>query len=369
MKVQVLYKVFFNYFLSMKGKKIKIAIVYNEAHPEFYKVPESTEKVGDFKEYFEVENLTPMEEYEIMSKRLSKSGLDSYTLNIKDSIQTIIDDINTNKPDVIFNFVEIYKEVPRYEMNIVGLYELLGIPYTGAPPLALANCQSKALTKRILKEHGIGTPKFKVFRKKAKNYRSNLKYPVIVKPAYEDASVGIENESIVSNETELKERIEYVFQHFSQPALCEEFIDGRELNIAVLGDLKPKVLPISEIDFKKMPDHLYNIVSYQAKWDPLHESYHKTIPICPAKLPKRVEEKAKQMALAAFKVMGVRDYSRVDMRLSKDNHLYVLEVNPNPDLTEGAGFMRSAATSGLSYAAALKKIVMFAYERGNRKKA
>jgi D-alanine-D-alanine ligase len=350
----------------MEEKKIKVAIVYNEANPEFYKVPESTEKVGEFKEYFEVENLTPMEEYEIMAGRLRKVGLEAYTLNIKDDFQRIIDDIAKNKPDVIFNFVEIYKEIARFEMNIVGLYELLGITYTGAPPLALANCQSKALTKRILSEHGIKTPRFKVFRKKAKTYRSSLKYPVIVKPAYEDASVGIENESIVSNETELKERIEYVFQYFHQPVLCEEFIDGRELNVAVLGDKKPRVLPISEIDFKKMPDHLYNIVSYQAKWDPLHESYHKTIPICPAKLPKKIEEKAKQMALAAFKVMGVRDYSRVDMRLSKDNHLYVLEVNPNPDLTEGAGFMRSASASGLSYASALKKIVMFAFKRGNQ---
>lgn len=345
-------------------KKIKVAIVYNESHPEFYKIPESTEKVGDFKDYFEVENLTPMEEYELMAKRISKGSIDSYTLNIKDSIQVFLDDLKNNKPDVIFNFVEIYKEVARYEMNVVGLYELLGIPYTGAPPLALANCQSKALTKRILSEHGISTPRFKVFRKKSKTYRSNLKFPVIVKPAYEDASVGIENESIVNNEIELRERIEYVFHYFNQPVLCEEFIDGRELNVAVLGDKKLKVLPISEIDFKKMPDHLYNIVSYQAKWDPLHESYHKTIPICPAKLPKRVEEKAKRMALAAFKVMGVRDYSRVDMRLSKDNHLYVLEVNPNPDLTEGAGFMRSAGASGLSYAATLKKIIMFAYQRG-----
>lgn len=350
----------------MKDRKLKVAIIYNEAHPEFYKKEEKDPANLDFKPYFEVDELTPMEEYEIMAKRLIKVGLDAETLNIKDNIQIMLDYLQNNKPDVVFNFVEIYKEVARYEMNIVGLFELLGIAYTGAPPLALANCQSKALTKRILSENGIRTPRFKLFRKKSKAYRSNLRYPIIVKPAYEDASVGIENDSIVANEDELKERIEYVFQHFNQPALCEEFIDGRELNVAVIGDKKPKVLPISEIDFKKMPDHLYNIVSYQAKWDPLHEAYHKTIPICPAKLPKRIEERAKKMALAAFKVMGVRDYSRVDMRLSKDNKLYVLEVNPNPDLTEGAGFMRSAATSGLSYAATLKKIVMFAYERGKR---
>ena len=116
-----------------------------------------------------------------------------------------------------------------------------------------------------------------------------------------------------------------------------------------------------------MPDHLHNIVSYQAKWDPQHESYHKTIPICPAKIPKRLEEKLKQTALTAFKIMGARDYARVDMRVGKDETVYVLEVNPNPDLTEGAGFMRSANASGLSYGQALKKIVMLAHQRGKRK--
>ena len=130
-----------------------------------------------------------------------------------------------------------------------------------------------------------------------------------------------------------------------------------------MGDKRLKVLPISEIDFSRMPDHLYNIVSYQAKWDPQHESYHKTIPKCPSKLPKKVEERAKAIALKAFKVMGCRDYARVDIRLSKDKKLYVLEVNPNPDLTDGAGFMRSAGAAGLSYAQALKKIIMMALRR------
>jgi D-alanine-D-alanine ligase len=112
-----------------------------------------------------------------------------------------------------------------------------------------------------------------------------------------------------------------------------------------------------------MPKNLYNIVSYQAKWDPNHESYHKTIPKCPARLPKKVEAKAKEIALASFKIMGCRDYARIDMRLSKDNELFVLEVNPNPDLTDGAGFMRSAGVAGLSYAQALKKIALLAWER------
>jgi D-alanine-D-alanine ligase len=351
----------------MKEKKLKIAVAYNEPNPEFYKRPDPVSPMPDFKPYFEIEKETPMEEFEHIAKSLKKMGFEVYTLNIKDNIFKMLDNLKQNKPDVIFNFVEIYKENPKLEMNIVGLFELLGIPYTGAPALCLANCQSKILAKRLLNYHGLNTPDFQVYKSKADELKPKIKFPVIVKPAFEDASVGIENESIVANRKTLDERINYVFDTFNQPALVEEFIEGRELNVAVMGDKKPRVLPISEIDFSRMPDHLHNIVSYQAKWDPHHESYHKTIPICPAKLPKDIEAKAKDIALSAFKILDCRDYARVDMRLSNENELYVLEVNPNPDLTEGAGFMRSAEAAGLSYARALKKIVMLAYERGKRK--
>jgi D-alanine-D-alanine ligase len=157
--------------------------------------------------------------------------------------------------------------------------------------------------------------------------------------------------------------MEHVFKNYTQPVLIEEFIEGRELNISVFQDDGTRALPISEIDFTEMPDYLHNIVSYQAKWDPYHESYHKTIPICPAKLPKRIEKKAKTIAVKAFNIMGCRDYTRVDVRLSQDGAIFVLEVNPNPDLTEGAGFMRSAEAAGISYSQVLKKIVEMAFAR------
>ena len=350
----------------MKEKKLKVLVLFNEAHPEYYHKSEEPIPELDFQTYFEVEELTPMEEFEIMAKRLNKLGFDAYTLNLKDDIHLFLNEIEKNKPDVIFNFVEIYKDRPRLEMNMVGLYELLGVAYTGAPALTLANCQNKFLTKKLLNYHGINTARFNLYSEMPDQLKLQSKFPVIVKPAYEDASVGIENESIVNNAEALKNRLEYVFKYFKQPALVEEFVEGREFNVSVVGDLRPKVLPISEIDFSKMPDHLHNIVSYQAKWDPHHESYHKTIPICPAKIPMRLEKKLKETALKAFKVMGTRDYARVDMRVNSDEEVFVLEVNPNPDLTEGAGFMRSASYGGLSYGMALKKIVMLAYERGKR---
>ncbi len=354
----------------MSKKKIKVAIVFNEAQPDFYvKSVEHEIKELDFDPYFEVEELTPIEEFELMAEQLNKlSGIEAYPLNILDDLGILLKNIKNNKPDVIFNFMELFKENPRLEMNLVGMLELLGIPYTGAPPMALANCQSKVLAKRILNSYGIKTPRFKVIKKLAKSHKHNLNYPLIVKPAFEDASVGIENSSIVKNLKDLTDRVNYIITLFQQPALVEEFIDGRELNIAVLGDKNPVALPISEIDFSEMPDHLYNIVSYQAKWDPNHEAYHKTIPSCPARLPKKIENRAKEIALNAFRIMTCRDYARVDMRLSGENQLYVLEVNPNPDLTEGAGFMRSAEAAGYSYVRALKKIISLAKERGDQSK-
>ncbi len=348
-------------------KKIKVLLAYNEPSPELYNLhPTEPQKPLEFVPYFEVDQMNPMDEFDLMAKKLTKSGFDVKAMNILDNLQILTDELKNNRPDVIFNFIEIFKDNARFEMNIVGLFELLRIPYTGATPTALANCQSKILTKRLMNSLCIKTPRFVFIKERKTRYIYNLKYPLMIKPAYEDASVGIENDSIVYNHKALRKRVDYVLSYFKQPALVEEFIEGRELNVAVIGDVEPETLPISEIDFTSMPDHLHNIVSYQAKWDPHHEAYHKTIPICPSILPKRIEQKAKTIALKAFKEMGCRDYARVDMRLDKDKELYVLEVNPNPDLTEGMGFMRSAEAAGISYIKALKKIIRFAYERGKK---
>ncbi len=344
--------------------KLKVAVLFNEPNPELYRKPsKKRKKVQNFTPFFEVDQTTPMEDYEFIKQKLTGEGLDCYVINLFDDINILINDFKRNQPDVIFNFVELYKDDAKLEMNIVGLYELMGIPYTGSPPLALANCQNKMLAKKLLNINGIKTPPFFLTTDLPEKLKHDLKYPLIVKPAFEDASVGIENESIVKNKSELLSRMEHVIQKFTQPVLIEEFIEGRELNIAIFQDEGTRALPISEIDFTEMPNHLHNIVSYQAKWDPQHESYHKTIPICPANLPLQIEKKAKEIAINAFHIMGCRDYARVDLRLSKDDEIFVLEVNPNPDLTAGAGFMRSAEADGISYSEVLKKIVNMAYMR------
>jgi D-alanine-D-alanine ligase len=348
---------------------MKVAVVYNDINESKNAVTqaESVDNLG-FEPHFAIENYNSKNEFNLIANLLNKSGYEAYTLNIKDNIQTFLNDYKNNKPDVIFNLVELFRDLPSLEMSFCGLLELLDITYTGAGPITLGTCQNKVLTKGILSSNGIRTPKYIYIEKLQTEYPNDLQYPVIVKPALEDASVGIDVDAVVENSYKLKKRINFIFNEFKQPVLVEEFIEGRELNVAVLGDRRPKVLPISEIDFSAMPDNLYNFVSYQAKWDPYHESYHKTIPICPAQLPQRVKTSVHETALRCFNLLGLRDYARIDMRLSKDNKIYVLEANPNPDLTEDAGFIRSMKAAHYSYRRSLKMIVDFAVQRKRRKK-
>lgn len=350
-------------FLNMKNKRIKVAVLYNESNPDIYHPSTIDMSKLDFIPYFDIPEFNPVEEYRLMAEKLSAIGYDAYSFNVKDDLNSLLENLEKDKPDVVFNFIELFKDDPRFEMNMCGLLELLGIPYTGATPLGLANCQSKFLTKKILSSIGILIPKHFYVSEFPFNVPEDIRYPMIVKPAFEDGSAGIENDSIVFNEESLRKRIEYIYTSFNQPVLIDEYIDGRELNVSVVGDKEPFILPISEIDFSKMPDNFHRIVSYQAKWEASHETYHKTIPICPAILPDGIEEKIKEIAIKSFNALEVRDYARIDMRLTPDGRIYVLEVNPNPDITEGVGLMRSAVAMGYKYEEVLDMILKFALAR------
>jgi len=350
-------------FILMENNRIKVAVLYNESNPDIYLSNSAEPEKLDFVPYFDVHNSNPIEEYQILAEKITGLGYDSYALNVKDNLPLLFNNLEQEKPDVIFNFIELFYENPRFEMHICGLFELLNIPYTGASPMGLANCQSKFLTKKILSSLGIKIPAHFMVSGLPFEVPKSIIYPSIVKPASEDGSVGIENDSVVFNEEALRKRVEYVFNYYEQPVLVEQYIDGRELNVAVLGDKEPIVLPVSEIDFSNMPKELHKIVSYQAKWDASNVAYHKTIPVCPAVLPAGIKEKIDDIAIKTFRAMDVRDYSRIDMRLTESGELFVLEVNPNPDLTEGVGFMRSADAAGYTYEETLDKIIKLAFAR------
>ena len=265
------------------------------------------------------------------------------------------------QPDIAFNLCEAFWGDSRKEMHVAALFDLLRITYTGAPPLSLGLTQDKARTKDLLSRHQLPTPKYCLVQP-GKHYArgKELTYPMIVKPHREDASQGISNESVVSNEKKLLARIDYVHRTYHQGALVEEFIEGREINAAIIGNGPHDVLPLSEITFH--PDLAQPIVSYEGKWLEQSQQYKLTEPVCPAPLKMRTEMLLRDVALRAYKLLACRDYARVDFRL-RDGAPYILEVNANPDISPEAGLARSAREAGLDYPQLIARILASAGKR------
>lgn len=311
---------------------------------------------------------TVLEEINAVADALKRQGYRTKVINIEDSFEKLLAALTEPRPDVVFNLVEWFNDTPWQEDRVAALYDLLKIPYTGSSPSTLATCQRKVLTKQILQVNGIPTPAFMVVEKEPIPRLTGLKYPVIVKPSREDASEGVSEESVVEGREGLVRRVRMILRDFEQPALVEEFISGRELGVSVIGGRSPRALPIEEMDFRDLPKKYRGIISYESKWDPLHEVYHMAELVCPARLPKSVVRRAQEIALDACKLLGCRDYARVDMRLDRWQRLFVLEVNPNPDLAESVGFMASAQAAGISFGKALGRIVEAALRRGPKKR-
>ena len=264
--------------------------------------------------------------------------------------------------DLIINLCEGYGGRAQGEFWIAGLLELIGIPYTGSGPLALGMSLNKMRTKQILVANRIPTPNYQVFFASSQKLNPELKFPLIVKPIREDASVGISKESIVENRMDLLKRIDHVISKYDQPALVEEYIDGRELNVSVIGNgSKLRPLPVSEIVFDT-PRGEPRIVDYESKWMEDSDSYRATRGVCPADLPGEIEARVKKTAMDVFGIMGLSDYARVDIRL-KEGTPYVLEANPNPGINTDSGFARSSRAAGMDYKAMVNCLLDTALER------
>jgi D-alanine-D-alanine ligase len=364
------------------ARKLRIAILYNEPTsadttrkfvaengqlkegPAPVKTVRKEKAVPAVQPAHDLSELGVLQEMEDIRDALSALGYRPSLLNVDSDVVRLIDHLRQEKPDLIFNLVECIGNESILEMNVAALYELMRIPFTGAGPMALGTALNKPRVKEILAYHGIPSPKFQVFRPTDRLVlREDMRFPLIVKPSHEDASVGIEEASVVSTVNELRKRIRYIFHEFDQSALVEEYIDGRELNVAVLGWKRPVVLPISEIDFSGLTPGMRRIVSYEAKWVTGTVAFEGTKGVCPAVLPQGVESRVKDLALRAYHLIGCRDYGRVDIRLAEDGTVYVLEVNPNPDISDDAGFARSARSAGLSFPATIGRIVESALER------
>lgn len=277
--------------------------------------------------------------------------------------------IRAEKPDVIFNLCDDgFRGDPLLEPHVAAVLDILDIPYTGNNYFTLALCQNKARAKEILMFNGVPTPKFQVFTSANRKLNSDLKFPLIVKPIREDGSIGIKERSVVNNEEQLKEQVSHILDVYNQEALVEEFIDGREFNVAAIGNRKITVMPIAEIDFSGLPNNIPKIVSYRAKWVKQSIYFKKTPVICPAQVDEGLTKLLEETVKKCFKVFGCRGYARIDFRYdNKNDKLYVLEVNPNPDISEDAGLARAAGTIGLSYKDLLLKLIDLAVDAKQKK--
>lgn len=367
------------------GRKLRIAILYNQpvtgAQEQRKYISESGQlkegpplrknskssserKPTPFQEMIDLSEVGVLEEMEDIKSALNSIGYRTSIFNVDSDIDRLYRILLEEKPDLVFNLVESVENEAILEMNVAGLYDLLKIPYTGAGPMALGTALHKARVKEILTYHNIPTPRFQLFQPSDRiGLKPGIPFPVIVKPAREDASVGITEKSVVYTPGELRRQVRWVFEEFEQPAIVEQYIDGRELNVALLGNKPPLALPISEIDFSGLTEDMHKIVSYEAKWMHGTVAYEGTKGVCPARLPAGLESRIKAIAQTCFELIGCRDYARVDLRLSKDGKPYVLEVNPNPDISDEAGFARSARAQGLSFPETIGKIVESALAR------
>jgi D-alanine-D-alanine ligase len=269
--------------------------------------------------------------------------------------------------DLVFNLTESYAGDDTKEMNVAAYMDLLGLPYTGAGPHAHFLAQDKATAKKMFHFHEIRTPFFATAYRGNIDHAHDVKFPLIVKPQSEDGSIGIDAAAVVTGVKELMERVEYVQNEFDSPALIEEYIEGREIYASILGSYeKTEVLPLIELDLSKLPEGTPRIASRDVKFETESRAYKLTKSQIAEDLDEATVQKLSETALAAYRAVKLRDYGRIDMRLTSEGEVYVIEANPNPWLSSRHEFAMAAKKSGRSYTQLIGEIVDMALERTRR---
>ncbi|MCO6429231.1 MAG: ATP-grasp domain-containing protein [Deltaproteobacteria bacterium] len=296
-------------------------------------------------------------EYDVVST-LRKMGHEVRPVGIRSDLSVIRQAIEDFKPHAAFNLLEEFDGVAVYDQNVVSFLELLRVPYTGCNPRGLMLARDKALCKKILHYHRIPTPEFAVYPMGRIIKRSKrLQFPLIVKSLIEEASLGIAQASVVYDEAELNERVRFVHDKLKTDALVEEYIDGRELYVAMMGNSRRKVFAIWELFFEKLGEKNERIATAKVKWD---LKYQKKFGISSGEAKVLAPDKEKEivrMCKRAYDVLGLNGYARIDLRMNEKEEIFIIEVNPNPQIAEGEDFAESARKAGMSYAELLQRIL------------
>ncbi|PYX45446.1 MAG: D-alanine--D-alanine ligase, partial [Acidobacteria bacterium] len=297
------------------------------------------------------------EDREEIFEALEKLGHESF-YQVLDGTPQCLNALAKCEADLIFNLTESFAGDDTKEMHVAAYLDLLGMRYTGAGPHATFLAQDKAIAKKMFGFHGIRTPFFATAYRGSIEHAHDISFPLIVKPLSEDGSIGINPNAVVDSVKELMERVQYIQDEFDSPAMIEEYIEGREIYAAILGSYEyAQALPLVELDFSKLPKGTPKIASYDVKFEKDAESYKLTKSNVAEDLDEETRERLTQTALAAHRAVKLRDYGRIDMRLSSKGEVYVLEANPNPWLSSKQEFAMAAKASGRSYTQLIGEIV------------
>jgi D-alanine-D-alanine ligase len=342
-------------------KPLKIAILYdNWEDPAFANVVDQEPEQG-------TKNCSKakkeLEDREEISEALEKLGHEPFYYVLDGNAQSLLS-LAKCGADLVFNLTESYAGDDTKDTNVAAYLDLLGLPYTGAGPHACLLAQDKALAKKLFAFHGIRSPYFATSYRGKIDHAHDIKFPLIVKPLWEDGSIGIDAGAVVDSIKEMMERIEYIQDEFDCPALIEEYIEGREIYGAILGSYEyAESLPLVELDLSKLPKGTPKIASYEVKFEKDTQAHKLTKSAIAKNLDEETATKLADTALAAYRAVKLRDYGRIDMRLSPNGDVYVIEANPNPWLASQHEFAMAAKESGRSYTKLIGEIVDLALRR------
>ena len=289
---------------------------------------------------------------------------------VDDKVEPLIKALTKYDPDIVVNLAESFAGRSALESNVAALLNLLGLRYTGSSPAGLLLAGDKTLTKKVLTFHGILTARFATVFRGAVDWAGDIKFPLILKPPQEDASLGITQKSIVNDVQELLQTMSSLQTEYQSPVLAEEFIDGREFYVGVLGNSDAQALPVMELDFSGFPEGMPKIASWEAKWgdegDEKGAEFEGTKSVFPTDLSDELTERMQKVAVDAFHALRLRDYARVDLRVNAKEEIYVIEVNPNCYLEKKAEFASAAKKSGMEYPELINRIIELANARYSR---
>jgi D-alanine-D-alanine ligase len=300
---------------------------------------------------------------DVVAGHLTEAGFEVSRLGASRDPAPLLSGLRRARPDVVFNLFEGLADHYGTEAHAAGILEWLGIPYTGCPFQTLCVARDKPMTKRLLRGAGLPTADFFVVEEGPVE-ECPIEWPVIVKPGSQDASVGLDQNSVVTDLERLNERIAYLLDTYGPPVLVEEFIRGREFNVGLIESPELRPLPVSEIVFVDQGPGYWPIVTYDAKWKPGSRDYEATPAKYPAEVSPRLAHRLHGLAKQAFRLLGCRDYARVDFRVRPNGKPCVLEVNPNPDFSPTAGLAGGLESAGLTHAQFTLELVHAALARG-----